>query len=340
MTTPLVSDAATVSPAMAASVAVRAQGLTRRFGALTALKSVSFDIPAGSICGLIGPNGAGKTTLLRILAGLDEPDEGVRELDGVDVGARPQEAKGRFGYVPDYAGLYDSLTVKEVVEFFAAAQGVPTHVRGENVQRALAAAGLESVSDRSSTALSRGMSQRACVACALVHDPPVLLMDEPAAGLDPRARIELRELLKELRRSGKTIVISSHILSELGDMVDRVLIIERGVLKAAGPVGAAWQEAVAEKDRPEVRVRLEVVGEPEAARTLLADHALVASVTVDNGGLELVLKSNGEGATDGPPRVAQLVKALVEGGVEVCAVVPHRPNLEALFMTVTKGELQ
>ncbi|MEW5849745.1 MAG: ABC transporter ATP-binding protein [Myxococcota bacterium] len=323
------------APASRAS-AIRAQGLSRRFGRVAALQNVSFDIPAGSICGLIGPNGAGKTTLLRILAGLDEPDEGLRFIDNVDVAARRDEVRSRFGYVPDYAGLYEGLTVFEMVRFFASAQGLSRDRAEVAATRALTQAGLSAVLDRPANALSKGMSQRACVACALVHDPPVLFLDEPAAGLDPRARIELRELLKDLRRAGKTILISSHILSELSDMVDRVLILERGVVKASGAVDAAWADNA---KRVEARVRIEVMGDGGPAEVLLRSLPLVQSVIREAEFLEVVLRE-GDGLTGGPAQVAELVKTLVEADVQVCAVIPHRPNLEALFMTVTKGELQ
>jgi ABC-2 type transport system ATP-binding protein len=318
---------------------VTARGLTRRFGTLTALRDVTFDIPGGSICGLIGPNGAGKTTLLRILSGLDEPDQGERALDGVDVAVNPGEARGRFGYVPDYAGLYDALSVREVVSFFAAAHGVPAPRVVEATDRALAAAGLAAVADRNAASLSKGMTQRACVACALVHDPAVLFLDEPAAGLDPRARIELRELLKGLRLAGKTIVISSHILSELSDMVDRVLILERGVLKASGPITAAWQSAVAVGGPVQARARLEVTSEPERAEELLRTHPLVREVVRRENVMEVTL-AEGDGLHGGLPQVGVLVRALVEAGVDVGAAIPHRPDLESLFLTVTKGELQ
>jgi len=324
------------APPVETTTVLQARGLTRVFGALKALDGVSFEVPAGTICGLIGPNGAGKTTLLRILAGLDEPDAGERLIDGQDVALHPHQARARFGYVPDYAALYDGLSVADVVRFFARAQGVPKPELDASVQRALAQAGLSTLADRPAAALSKGMSQRACVACALVHDPAVLFLDEPASGLDPRARIELKELLKDLRKAGKTILISSHILSELGDMVDRVLILERGVVKASGPVDVAWQSAQAQVAP---RVRLELLDKIEAAIALLQPMAVVAGVTRDGNILEVSLQFPTPGMLPGPV-VADLLKQLALADIPVCAVIPVRANLESLFMTVTRGDLQ
>jgi ABC-2 type transport system ATP-binding protein len=327
---PVVIDPATVNAPV-----LEARGITRLFGSLKALNNVTFDIPAGVICGLIGPNGAGKTTLLRILAGLDEPDEGTRSIDGVDVALNPHAARSRFGYVPDFAALYDGLTVEGLVRFFARAQGVDAAEIDAAVTRALQAAGLQSVADRAASALSKGMTQRACVACALVHDPSVLFLDEPASGLDPRARIELKELLKELRAAGKTIFISSHILSELGDLVDRVLILERGVVKANGTLDVAWQSVQTEAPR----VRLEVTHDAERAQELLRKMSVVAQVTRDGLALTVSLQFPRPDMEPGPV-VADIVKALVGENIPMCAVVPVKANLESLFMTVTKGELQ
>jgi ABC-2 type transport system ATP-binding protein len=318
------------------AVVIAASGLSRAFGKLHALTRVTFELHAGAICGLIGPNGAGKTTLLRILAGLDEPDEGQRFIDGVDVAMDPHAARSRFGYVPDFAALYDGLTVREMVRFFGRAQGVPRQRLEEAVDGVLTAAGLLPVAHRAAASLSRGMSQRACVACAIVHDPAVLILDEPASGLDPRARIELRELLKALRTQGKTIFISSHILSELADVVDNVLIIERGVVRASGALDSALADV---KGQHETHVRLEFAEGAELAEALLRSHSLVQSVSSLGGGLEVVLRTP-DGAPAGAAEVAALVKALVETHATPSAVIPRRPSLESLFMSVTRGELQ
>ena len=316
--------------------AISAQLLTRSFGSVTALREVSFEIPPGVICGLIGPNGAGKTTLMRILAGLDEPDAGTRSMDGVDVGLDPHGAHARFGYVPDFAALYDALSVGDVVRFFARAQGVAPAEQDEAVRKALASTGLGELADRPASRLSKGMAQRACVACALVHDPSVVLMDEPASGLDPRARIELRELIKGLRNTGKTILISSHILGELADMVDRVLIMERGAVKASGSVEDALAGAL---QTNRLRVRIEVLAGEDNALAFLQTQAGVMEVALVGRALEMVLQSPQPDVSE-ERLVASLLKRLVEMEVEVTAVIPQRPNLETLFLTVTRGELQ
>lgn len=320
-----------------AAIAVRA--LTRRYGAFVALNEISLSIPRGALCGLIGPNGAGKTTLLSILATLDEDFDGSVVVDGVDVRADPQAARGRIGFVPDHAPIYDGLSVREFLAFFAHAAGLAGAARTRAVDDAIAFCGLEALVDRPASGLSKGLTQRLCVARALLHRPRVLLLDEPASGLDPRARIELKELLKRLAKDGVTVLISSHILTELGDFCDHVVVIERGVVKAADRIDLlfaaahAGQRHVRPGEAAPRTVTFEIVGDAAAARDIAATVPAVRDAVAEGSLLRVTLPST-------PALTARLVRALVEGGVDVAAVVPEKKNLEALFLTITKGEVQ
>ena len=208
--------------------------LTRYYGSLAALFELDLSIKAGDIFGFIGPNGAGKTTTMRILATLLTPSSGRATIDGLDVTKQGKHVRRVVGYMPDFMGVYDDLKVFEYLEFFAAAFGIEPKKRQGIVEGVLELTDLESKKTFAVDSLSRGMQQRLGLARVLIHDPKVLILDEPASGLDPRARIEIRELLRELKRMGKTIMISSHILSELEEICDRVGIIEHGKLVFSG----------------------------------------------------------------------------------------------------------
>ena len=212
--------------------AVRVRHLWHRFGALDVLRDVTFDVGQGEIFGFIGPNGAGKTTTIRVMATLLEPMAGRVEIDGIDVTLDPREVRRRIGYMPDHAGVYDRLTVREYLEFFADAFRVPSP---GVVSAVLELTDLVKIQDKIVATMSKGMKQRLQLGRILLHDPRVLILDEPASDLDPRARIEIRDLLLELRGLGKTIFLSSHILTELSDVCTSIGILERGRLVVAGP---------------------------------------------------------------------------------------------------------
>ena len=215
---------------------ISVEGLTKVYGHRTALDNVTFDVPRGEIFGFVGPNGAGKTTTLRILAALLEPTAGRAIVDGADVVQYPDRVHERLGYMPDFFGVYDQLTAAEYLDFYAACYRQPKARRKKIADDLLELVGLSDRRDQAVDTLSRGLKQRLCLARALVHDPAVLLLDEPASGLDPRARVEMREILKELQKMGKTIVISSHILPELTELCTMVGIIDQGRMRATGPV--------------------------------------------------------------------------------------------------------
>jgi ABC-2 type transport system ATP-binding protein len=213
--------------------AIRVRHLWHRFGTLDVLRDVTFDVRHGEIFGFIGPNGAGKTTTIRVVATLLEPMAGRVEVDGLDVAIDPEQVRTRIGYMPDHAGVYERITVREYLEFFADAFRIP-HLGV--VDAVLELTDLEKLQDKLVVTMSKGMKQRLQLARVLLHDPKVLVLDEPASDLDPRARIEMRDLLLELRALGKTIFLSSHILTELADVCTSVAILERGQLIVAGPI--------------------------------------------------------------------------------------------------------
>ena len=223
------------APAPLPDAAVRIEHLTKRYGSLFAVNDLSLEIPRGAIFGLIGPNGAGKSTTFLVLASLLKPTAGRVLVAGSDPAVDTREVRRKMGYMPDVMGVYDNLRVGEYLEFFAAAYGVPASTWPSLVGGLLELVDLHVKRDAMVNSLSRGMKQRLSLARALVHDPEVLILDEPASGLDPRARIELRSLLVELRAMGKTVVVSSHILAELEEMCTDVAIMEAGRLLASGP---------------------------------------------------------------------------------------------------------
>jgi ABC-2 type transport system ATP-binding protein len=312
------------------SPAIAVRGVVRRYGDFAALGGVDIDVPRGALCGLIGPNGAGKTTLLSILATLDEDFDGDVVIDGVDVKRHPDEARRRIGFVPDHTAIYDALTVTEYLAFFAAAAGLPRERRAAAVDEVIGICDLGGLRMRPAGGLSKGLTQRLCVARALLHHPKVLLLDEPASGLDPRARIELKELLKRLAKDGVTVLISSHILTELGDFCDHVIVLEGGRVKAADRVDHLFARANGHGEGlvPRRRLLVEIVGDAEHAAQIAGTLPLVFDVQRDG---QVLAVSIAVGARES----AGLVRALVQGGVDVASVVPERQNLEALFLSIT-----
>src|SRR5215210_7059968 len=262
---------------------VRTSGLIKRYPGTLAVAGLDLAVEEGEIFGLVGPNGAGKTTTLRILATLLAPTSGEAEVAGVSVRRNPDDARRVLGYMPDVFGVYDDMKVWEYLDFFARCYGIPGARRRRMIGDLLDLVDLGDKRDAYVQGLSRGMQQRLCLAHALVHDPDVLLLDEPASGLDPRARVELRELLRELRSLGKTIVISSHILPELEELCTSLAIIDHGRVMASGKV-----EDIADRFRVGGVYRVRVLGDDatvERARSALAGSADVVSAAVRNDGV-------------------------------------------------------
>jgi ABC-2 type transport system ATP-binding protein len=306
---------------------ITAENLTKVYGKRTALDHVSFEVPEGEIFGFVGPNGAGKTTTLRILASLLEPSGGHASIGGVDVAQQPDLVHSRLGYMPDFFGVYDQLTVAEYLDFYASCYRQPKQRRAKVVTELLELIGLPDRRDQMVDSLSRGLKQRLCLARALVHDPAVLLLDEPASGLDPRARVDMREILKELRRMGKTIIISSHILPELTELCTMIGIIDHGRMRATGSVQEVVQHLSAGR-----RVRVAVVGDQEAAIAVLKPLAAVTDVAIVNGAIEASYEGDDTMA-------AEILHELTAGGIKVSGFSQVDGGLEEAFMRATSEEV-
>ncbi|MEO8743889.1 MAG: ABC transporter ATP-binding protein [Candidatus Dormiibacterota bacterium] len=306
---------------------ISVQDLTKVYGARTALDHVSFEVPEGEIFGFVGPNGAGKTTTLRILATLLEPTAGSAFIAGVDVSRDRRGVHERIGYMPDFFGVYDQLTVAEYLDFYASCYKQPKQRRQKIIGDLLALTGLTDRKNQLVDTLSRGLKQRACLARALVHDPEVLLLDEPASGLDPRARVEMREILKELQHMGKTIVISSHILPELTELCTMVGIIDRGRMRATGPV----REVIARLSSGK-HLNIKVVGDLEIAAEVLKPLPAVHEVRVVNGAIEADYAGDDSTASD-------ILLALTKAGVKVSGFSEVDGGLEDAFMKATSEEV-
>ncbi len=301
--------------------------LTKKYGDFIALDSLDLKLERGDLFGFIGPNGAGKTTTIRILSTLLAPTWGEAYVCGYSVHTHPREIRRAIGYMPDMFGVYDDMRVGEYLEFFAAAYRIDGPARRQVAERSLELVDLDSKRDELVTSLSRGMTQRLGLARVLLHDPEVLLLDEPASGLDPRARIEMRNLLKRLQGMGKTILVSSHILPELADICNRVGIIEYGRLLACGGV----QELLARvRGRPVILFR--VVGPAEPAADLLAGCPEAAEVAIREGEIAVTLAP---GVTDHAPLAARLVAA----GHGLVGIREAEVNLETAFLELTRGGL-
>lgn len=355
-------------------VAISVQHLSQRYGKMTVLHDVSFEVQRGEIFGFIGPNGAGKTTTIRTMATLLEPSSGRVCVAGIDVAEDPAEARKVIGYMADHAGVYERITVTEYLDFFAKA----SHVRDPNVVEAVTElVDLGELKHRLVAALSKGMRQRLQLARVLLHDPDVLILDEPASDLDPRARIEMRDLLLELKELGKTIFLSSHILTELSDVCTSVAIIEQGRLLVAGPIGTLAEQLAATTpgilaleprvgqaslDGPPMmpdptpgagppelehteggalvpetalrRLKLRVLGNAEPVRPLLQACPPIRHIEIFPGG-QIGLRYVADDRF-----VAELVRYLVQNGVMLVAVEPERSELERIFLEVTRGQLQ
>jgi ABC-2 type transport system ATP-binding protein len=320
------------------------KGLRRDYGALRAVDDVSFELEAGTILGFIGPNGAGKSTTMRILATLDTPNAGQVTLDGHSLVDTPDKVRPLIGYMPDRYGTYDDVTVLEFLDFFARAYGLQGKDRARRVASVMEFAGLLPLQHKLTSALSKGMKQRVALGRTLLHDPKLLILDEPADGLDPRARIELRELLRALADQGKAVLISSHILTELAEICDTCAIIEQGRLLATGKVADLLAQASGTAVA-ELMVRFFPGEEGEAvwtrAERLLLEQPRVKQVAREGDALRVRLENEGGAAAGNwvDESAARLLAALVGAGVPVCAFSHRERNLEDAFMHVTKGRV-
>ncbi len=308
---------------------IRTVNLRKEYAGVTALKGIDLRVEKGDLFGFIGPNGAGKTTTIKILTTLLEPTSGDAYVGGHSVWDRKDEIRGLIGYMPDSFGVYRDMKVDEYLMFFAAAYGVPGKEREGLVQGLLELTDLTYKKSALIDTLSRGMQQRLGLARTLVHDPAVLILDEPASGLDPRARVEIREILLELKRMGKTILLSSHILSELAEICNKIAIIERGEMVAQGTV----EEIMARvEDRSLVMLG---VDHPRRAMTLLKGHEAVEGLDFIEA--ENLVRVDLYGAE---PDVSWLPAMMIEHGLKVDYVNREQLTLEEVFMKLTKGLVQ
>ncbi|GAA3403857.1 ATP-binding cassette domain-containing protein [Paenibacillus hodogayensis] len=304
---------------------IEIQGLTKKYGSFTALDHLNMSIEKGTVFGFVGPNGAGKSTTMSILATLLLPTSGTAKVGGYEVTEHPQEVRRLIGYMPDFFGVYDNFKTTEYLDFYGASYGISRPERLKLIPQLLELVNLSEKADFYVDSLSRGMKQRLCLARSLVHDPELLILDEPASGLDPRARIEMREILKELKTMGKTIIISSHILPELAEMVDEIGVIENGVLLAQGKVND-----IQDKMRANRVLHIRLMEREAEAVAFLKELPLISLVLHDELGVHVHFGGRDE-------EQWELLKMLVSGGYKVLAFNEAQTDLEDVFLEITKG---
>ena len=310
---------------------IQTEDLTKQYGTLFAVKDLKLNLVAGDLFGFIGPNGSGKTTTMKILATLLQPTYGEAYVCDMSIYTKPKEIRRLIGYMPDFFGVYDDMKVIEYLEFFAAAYRIRGEKRKKVCDEMLELVDLGYKRDALATSLSRGMTQRLGLARVLLHDPQVLLLDEPASGLDPRARIEMRELLKRLGGRGKTIMVSSHILPELADICNKVGIIERGKLLVNEDVAGVMRRV-----RDHLVIIVEVAERIDDAAKLLEQHSAVGDVEIQTvlGKQHIRLSLNKDLGLDD---YSDLPTLLVQHGFKIRSFKEDEINLETAFMTLTKG---
>jgi ABC-2 type transport system ATP-binding protein len=313
-----------MSEAMTAGPVIKVEGLSFEYPGRRALDAVSADIPRGSITALVGPNGAGKTTLIKCIAALQTPLAGRVTVDGVDVHEEPRLAHRNMGHMADFFGLYDTLTVRQCLRYRAAAQAIPAAEQPAAVESAAARAGLTERLEQKAGELSRGYRQRLALAQAIIHRPAVLLLDEPASGLDPAARNELSRLLLNLRDDGATIIVSSHILAELEDYSTHILIVDNGRI--------VEHRAIASDGAPGGRASMFVaLAAPDERLADVLASAGAEEISIDGAAAQFALD-------DDAAAQQAVLKSLVEAGLPVCAFAPSRGRLQDLYLARLKAE--
>lgn len=307
--------------------------LTREFGTTRAVNELSFHVDQGEVFGFIGPNGAGKTTSMRILSTLDIPSSGEAWVDGFSVVDDPDRVRRRLGWMPDGFGTYPFVTCQEYLDFFARSYGLRGNDRRAALTKVMGFTQLDRLANKPITGLSKGMKQRLCLGRALIHDPSVLILDEPAAGLDPRARIELRNMIAELAAEGKSVLVSSHILTELAEMCDRVGIIEHGELLAVGTVDEILNRDQTEEQAKVRKIHLIVVDRIDQAATWLANHDKINITRHVHREFEFDFDGTEE-------QQAQLLAEMIRAEIPVVGFLSKRQSLEDAFLSVTRGRVQ
>lgn len=302
------------------------QGLTKKYGTFTALDDLNLSLDEGVVFGFVGSNGAGKSTAFSILATLLSPTSGDAFINGKSVVSQPEEVRKQIGYMPDFFGVYDQLKVDEYLDFYGASYNLTSAERKVLIPKLLELVNLTHKRYEYVDLLSRGMKQRLCLARALIHDPKVLILDEPASGLDPRARVEMRDILKHLKSMGKTILISSHILPELAEMCDEIGVIDKGKLIAHGNVMAIQEQLQGDK-----RIFVKVVDGIDKAHDFFIENPLVSSVETEPGKNELTFNYRGTKHDQ-----VELLRQALLAGIPIYSLTEEEKNLEDVFMAITK----
>ena len=313
------------------STIVEIQGLTKKYGTLTALDDLNLSIEEGGVFGFIGPNAAGKTTTMRILTTLLKPTSGKAWVAGCSVLDDPRGVRRAIGYMPDFFGVYDDMKVWEYLDFFAACYDIPPNIRTGMIDDLLALVDLGHKKEAYVESLSRGMKQRLCLARTLTHDPQVLILDEPASGLDPRARIEMRELLRELKHMGKTIFFSSHILSEVADICTSIGIVEAGRLIAHGDMAEMKKQLRAHR-----LIQMRVIGETLPLQEFLVGYEGVHQITPGTE-LDMPIDTIRIDFSGDDAALQQLLATIVAQNIPLLAFQEETGDLEDVFLHVTKG---
>ena len=302
------------------------KNLNKKYGKFQAVTDLSFEVSEGEIFGFVGPNGAGKTTTIKIMCGLLGATSGEITLDGVDIIAHSREIKEKIGYMPDFFGVYDNLKVNEYLEFYASIYNIKGQDRKKITDDLLELVELSSKREAYVDSLSRGMKQRLCLARSLVHNPGILVLDEPASGMDPRSRVEMKEILKNLRDMGKTIIISSHILSELAELCTGIGIIDNGRMVISGSVDEIMQQVYSKKV-----VKLKVQDRLNDAVMILKEYPFIDKLVTGEDTIKAGFKGGDE-------EMSKLLADLVRRGIPVISFAQLNGNLEDVFMKVTKGD--
>ena len=308
---------------------IQLRRLFRFFGNTRAVDDVSFEVEAGQVFGFIGPNGAGKTTSMRILATVDVPDYGDALIDGFSVINDPDRVRKRLGFMPDNFGTYPNMNCVEYLDFFARAYGLIGRERTKALRHTLAYTGLDKIAEKSIRGLSKGMRQRLCLGRAMIHDPAVLFLDEPANGLDPRARIELRHMIRGLAAEGKSLLVSSHILTELGEMCDAIGIVERGQMLVTGTVAE-----IKARLRPHIDVVIQLIDRGEKLGQWLLSKPNVLKIQAAERTVRFQFSTTDEAEQ------AELVNAIVTAGFPVLEYGAESRSLEDVFLQITTGAVQ
>lgn len=305
---------------------LKIKGLSKSYGKVRALNNLNLQIEEGEFFGFVGPNGSGKTTTMRIISGLLKADSGSVIIDGIDALKEPQALKQKIGYMPDFFGVYDNLKAMEYMMFYASTYGIVGDTAKKTCLDLMELVGLKDKDKTYVDSLSRGMKQRLCLARTLIHDPKFLILDEPASGLDPRVRYEMKIILEKIKNRGKTILISSHILPEIAETCTSIGIIERGSMVVKGTVDEIFMARGAFAP-----IKIKILGDKEVAIKILKENHLVQNITIQANNLTVLFNGNDEKTTD-------LLAQLIKNGVRISSFARQESNLESLFMDVTKKE--